>query len=145
MEHPLEARFGEMVKLLGYDLGVEGQSKLPYRIEPGEVIHLTLYWQALAPMDESYTVFTHLLDGEGRIRGQKDNLPGNGAWPTNSWAVGEVIRDEYDIPVGTGAPRGDYVIAVGLYLAESRRLPASGPKGPLPQDRVILGEGSLKR
>ncbi len=145
MEHPLEARFGEMVKLVGYDLGVEGQSKLPYRIEPGEVIHLTLYWQALAPMEDSYTVFTHLLDGEGRVRGQKDNLPGNGAWPTNSWAVGEVIRDEYDIPVGANAPPGDYVIAVGLYLAESGRLPASGPKGPLPQDRVILGEGSLKR
>ncbi len=138
VQHPLEVRLGP-VRLLGYDLRST-------RIVPGETVHLTLYWQALASTSESYTVFTHLLDGEGHIRGQKDSLPGGGRLPTSSWATGEIIRDEYAIPVGPEAPPGDYFIAVGLYRADTgERLPAFGPQGRLPQDRIVLGENLLER
>ncbi|MGB5933737.1 MAG: glycosyltransferase family 39 protein, partial [Anaerolineae bacterium] len=77
-DHPLKARLGEMVRLLGYDL--EGD-----RVRPGEEIGLTLYWQALAPADRPYKVFTHLIGEENTIWGQHDSQPVGGTYPPNLW------------------------------------------------------------
>jgi hypothetical protein len=131
IDNPLEAYLGEEVKLLGYDLNTK-------TMQPGETIYLTLYWQALAEMEESYTVFTHLLDEGDRIWGQKDSIPGGGALPTTGWLPGEIIADEYVIPVDPQAPEGEYILEVGIYLAETgQRLPVRYPSGAQ-ENRVIL-------
>jgi len=65
---PLRATLGDKAMLLGYDLNRA-------RLKPGGTLNLTLYWRAMAEMEEDYTVFTHLMDKEGRIWGQKDNFP----------------------------------------------------------------------
>jgi len=104
-------------------------------------VHLTLYWQALVQMDESYNFFTHLLDGENRIWGQQDNIPCNGTRPTTSWVEGEVVVDEYDIVVQPGAPPGEYVIAIGMYEAAiGRRLTVVDEKGQVVDNRILLDE-----
>ena len=123
ISRPLEACIGEKVKLLGYDLAhAEAQ--------PGETLRLTLYWQALAEMERSYTVFVHLLGPEGKIWGQRDTIPGGGAMPTTGWVKGEIIIDKYDIPVDRAAPSGEYRIEVGLYEAQTgQRLPLCGGEG----------------
>ncbi len=131
IETPQEAYLGEGVKFLGYDLDTKS-------MRPGETIYLTLYWQALAEMEKSYTVFTHLLDEGDHILGQKDGIPGRGTLPTTGWLPGEIIADEYAIPVDPQAPEGEYILEVGMYLAETgRRLPvryAAGAQG----NRIIL-------
>jgi hypothetical protein len=112
IEHPLEATLGDQVRFLGYDL-----SPPPYK--RGETLHLTLYWQAMTRMEESYTVFVHLLNEGGIMGGQWDSVPGSGLLPTNSWLEGEVIADEYEVPIGAGAPPGEYLIEIGMYEAST--------------------------
>ncbi|MFQ5813862.1 MAG: ArnT family glycosyltransferase [Anaerolineae bacterium] len=132
IQHTLEVNLGNEIELLGYDLDRTSA-------KPGESLHLTLYWRALVDMDASYTVFTHLLDGESRIWGQKDNIPQAGAYPTTLWVEGEVVADEYEIVVKSDAPPGQYVIEVGMYLPQSgQRLPVLDESGQVQGDRILL-------
>ena len=139
IQHPLKASLGNKVELLGYDLDRTSA-------KPGESLHLTLYWRALTDMDTSYTVFTHLLDANNRIWGQKDNVPKAGTYPTTLWVEGEVVADEYEIVVKPDAPPGQYVIEVGMYLAQSgQRLPVLDELGQVQGDRVLLGMVEIQR
>ncbi len=133
MQHATEANFSGQIKLLGYTLNAE-------KIKPGDSVQLTLYWQALANMETSYTVFTHLIDENERIMGQKDNHPVSGLYPTTEWTPGEEVVDRYEIATGPEIPPGEYSIEIGLYELESgERLPILDVMG-LPQDtRGILG------
>ena len=132
IQHPLQAELGEMVRFLGYDL--------PRReVSPGDMLSLTLYWQTIRRMDTSYTVFTHLLDENSRIWGQKDNIPVQSTYPTTGWLPGEVIVDHYEIPVRKDAPPGLYRIEIGLYdAATGIRLPVVNPA-----DQALLGDHLL--
>jgi 4-amino-4-deoxy-L-arabinose transferase-like glycosyltransferase len=107
---PLPATLGDEVGLLGY-------GPLPETISPGRTIELALYWQALASMTTSYTVFVHLLDQNERLWGQVDTLPGNGTLPTTGWLTGEYLRDTYSFTLKADAPPGTYRIEIGLYDA----------------------------
>jgi hypothetical protein len=107
---PPLARLGDAVQLKDYRLSYEGSP-----IKPGDVLHLTLYWQTDTQLDLSYNVFTHLLDPTGWIRGQQDNLPVGGTYPTTEWQPGEMIVDRYEIAISPDAPTGVYRLAVGLY------------------------------
>jgi len=134
MQHSLGIRLGEQVTLLGYDLSAD-------QIQAGDTLALTLYWQAVTEMESSYTVFTHLLDGEGRIWGQKDAVPGGGQLPTTSWVEGEIIEDGYEIEVSRDAPAGEYALEVGMYQWETgERLPVSDEYGTPQGDRILLDQ-----
>ncbi|MEJ2749752.1 MAG: hypothetical protein P8183_17865, partial [Anaerolineae bacterium] len=60
--------------------------------------------------------------------------------PSNTWAAGEVIVDEYAITLPPDASTGQYQVAVGLYTAaDGVRLPAvDGAGTAVPDNRVIL-------
>jgi 4-amino-4-deoxy-L-arabinose transferase-like glycosyltransferase len=104
IEHPMDASFGAQIKLLGYDLAVTDR------------LNVTLYWQALGPIQESYKVFVHVLSPEGGILMQKDQIPLAGEAQTTTWLTGEVIVDSYQISMPSEAvPPGDYRLAIGLY------------------------------
>jgi mannosyltransferase len=134
--YPSGANFGDLVTLVGADLDTA-------TVEPGETLHLTLYWQAQTSIDKSYTVFNHLLDTDSRIWAQQDGIPVSGARPTTGWVPGEVIRDEVQLAVDPQAPPGDYVIEVGLYDVGDPALPrlAVLDEADQPTDnRVLLAE-----
>jgi len=133
MEHPLSAKLGNMVQLLGYDLS-------SHRLKPHDTLQLTLYWQALNKMETNYTVFTHLLDEDNHIRGQKDNWPVNNTYPTTEWIKGEIVVDRYDIMVDRGAPPGQYTVEIGMYdLATDERLPVLNAQGRVKDNAILLG------
>ena len=134
IQHPLRADLGEGVRLLGYAINTD-------RVAPGETLLLTLYWQSLAPMAESYTVFTHLLDTDGQIQAQMDSEPQGGSLPTDRWTVGQVVQDNYALTVSSEALPGPHVLEVGMYLLETlERLPVRDPDSSAPLgDRVLLG------
>jgi hypothetical protein len=128
---PLEVDLEGKVRLLGYNI--------ESGFRPGDGIHLTLFWQAVEEMDRNYTVFTHLVDEEGRLWGQKDNPPVDGFYPTSQWGEGEVVRDQYDILISPDAPTGEYQIEVGMYLAETgERLPVFDGEGQALGDKILL-------
>ena len=140
IRHPMQVNLGDRVTFLGYNL-VETQ------VAPGGILHLSFYWQAQQKMATSYTVFTHLLDSENRIWGQKDNVPIRGTYPTTGWLPGEVIVDEYEIPIKPDAPLGEYVLEIGMYdAATGDRLAVFDEQGErMPDDRILLHRVWVKR
>jgi hypothetical protein len=135
IEQAMRADLGDQVEFHGYRLESA-------QVEPGGLLHLTLYWRARQRMTVSYTVFTHLLGKDGSIWGQRDNIPVSGTYPTTGWVEGEVITDEYEIAVKSDAPPGDYQIEVGMYdAATGQRLPVFDEGGTrLPGDRILLDQ-----
>jgi 4-amino-4-deoxy-L-arabinose transferase-like glycosyltransferase len=130
--HELGARFGEHIRLLGYDLDTA-------EARPDGQIHLTLYWQAIETPAAGYTVFNHLVGPDGQIHGQFDSPPVNDAWLTSTWLPGEVIIDRRVIPIRSDAPPGDYQINIGLYTASDLiRLPVWLNDQPQPGDQFSL-------
>jgi hypothetical protein len=133
--HPVGARLGDAFELLGYDLDRT-------QVSPGEVLRLTLVWRCREATDTAYTVFTHLLDAGQQVRGQKDNPPVQGTYPTTLWVPDEVVVDAYEIPVAADAAPGAYAIEVGMYDPSTiQRLPVVDATGAgVAGDRILLGE-----
>ncbi|MCS7002688.1 MAG: hypothetical protein NZ518_07565, partial [Dehalococcoidia bacterium] len=46
----------------------------------------------------AYTVFVQALAADGRVIWQRDLPPGDGAAPTTSWLVGDVVVDRPAVP-----------------------------------------------
>ncbi|MEA3408109.1 MAG: glycosyltransferase family 39 protein [Chloroflexota bacterium] len=133
IEHPMSVTLGEGIEFLGYALERT-------TVKRGQTLGMTLYWRALRPMDTSYTVFTHLIDEEEIIRGQRDSIPVGGQRPTTGWAAGEVIVDAYELPVDESAAPGGHRIEVGMYDgATGERLPMTRADGtPIHERRILL-------
>jgi hypothetical protein len=97
---------------------------------PAEItstLALTLTWQALGSPAEDYTVFVHVLDGEGEKLVQRDTQPCDGECPTGTWQPGEIVLDTYRLALPAGAARSPDRLAVGLYLLETGdRVPVVG-------------------
>jgi len=139
MRYPVNARLGDGVQLMGYDVS-------PERTRPGGSVELTLYWQGLQAMKTDYTVFTHALEESGLVRAQQDHPPLNGERLTHQWEVGEIIRDRYTLTMDQAGPPGTYQIEVGMYDSQSgERLPAYDQAGnALPDRRVLLNPLKVK-
>ena len=131
IEHPLEVELGEQIALRGYTLQTDA-------VRSGDVLQLSLFWEALRSIPDRYSVFVHLLDAENHIIGQRDAEPGGGAALTSTWTPGQTVVDNYGILVRPGTPAGTYRIELGLYRVDNgRRLPVT--KGPdAGADRVLL-------
>ncbi|MGA9349959.1 MAG: glycosyltransferase family 39 protein [Anaerolineae bacterium] len=134
-EHRYLANFSDQIQLLGYDLD-------SFRAEPGQTLHLALYWEALGEMDRDYLVFTHLIGSDERIYGQHDKIAASDAYPTSYWKKGTIIRDKYEILVSPDTPPGHYIIEVGLYWTDQgiERLPLRTGGDRLLLAQVEVGE-----
>jgi hypothetical protein len=128
---PLEVNFSDQARLVGMDLPQT-------RVKAGASLPLTLYWQALGPLDRSWTVFVHLLDDKGQIVSQQDQIPGAGQFPTTSWLAQEYLVDFYNllIPAGTSPGQEAYRLEIGLYDTNGR-LPIT-KSGQIVGDHLVL-------
>ncbi|MCB0209691.1 MAG: glycosyltransferase family 39 protein [Anaerolineae bacterium] len=134
--HPVQATLGDQVQLLGYTVepGTPG---------PGQSPRLTLYWQAIAPMPQDYTVFVHLRQPEGGNVAQADHRPLGSLYPTSIWPPGEIIRETSELPLPADLSPGDYDLWTGLYLLETgERLPIRDDTSG--ENAVRLGGLSVK-
>lgn len=123
---PLGLPFGEAIRLQGYSL--------PQReLGPGEIVQLTLVWEAKRPLETRYKVFIHLLNAEGMLVAQRDSEPVGNLAPTTGWPVGERIVDRHGIFLPQNLPAGEYQLLVGLYDAANpnARLPIETAEGTL--------------
>lgn len=134
----VDAAFGDGIRLSGYDL-------VSSTVAPGETVALTLYWTSDGSIPQRYKVFTHVLGdvfnatSGNFLWGQADNEPAANTRPTTTWREGEVIVDEYAIPIAPDAPPGDYRIEVGLYdPITGARLPVLGDDGTSVADHLVL-------
>jgi len=134
--NPLDANFGNRVALAGYTL----DRRVAH---PGETIHLTLYWKALAPMQTDYSVFVHVLGIQNQVWSWSDGWPVEGRSPTSLWSPGDVIEDVRALTIGQTTPPDFYDIEVGLYTIEEGRLPLLADDGHQLADRVLLSRISV--
>lgn len=133
--HPLQANLGDQMALLGYAVAPVENNQLT----------VTLYWQALAKMPLDYSVFVHLVDGQGQLVAQHDGQP----WqqvplPTSSWQPGEKLLDSHTLTLPADLPPGPYQLQVGAYYWETlERLPVT-ENGAAVNNYVELGEINLE-
>ena len=111
-DHYLPATFADQIDLLGYSLS-------DHRLVPGGSLDLTLFWSPRGRPTHDYTVFVHLLDSQGQLRGQADSPPRSGKYPTSVWDAGEFIADLHTLSLPPDLPAGEYRLAVGLYDPQS--------------------------
>jgi hypothetical protein len=115
---PTDIHWGNKISLLGYQL----------HRNPGEaeVMSIQVFWQAHEEMERSYIVFFHLVDPEtGELVTQADVIPRGWSYPTNQWAMGEVIEDVAQVQLSDLSP-GRYSLYVGWYDSETgMRLPVT--------------------
>ncbi len=117
----LNARFGDYLLLRGYALVDADQTFLP-----GDVVPLTLFWQAQVPIDRRYKVTIQLLDAQGRLVAQRDTEPRDGLLPTSEWSLGQTLADRYGVWLPETLSPGDYTLFVGLYDVQTgQRLPVT--------------------
>jgi len=106
---PLKANLDDLIMLESAELGQE-------TFRPGEVIEVTLHWQALRAINTHYVVFVHLMDPsvgpDGRLVAQQDTEPSK---PTTTWSPGEEIKDPHGIAIPAGLPVGRYQLRTGMY------------------------------
>lgn len=129
----LEARVGQTITLVGYDLA-------PRSLRAGEALTLRLVWRADDAISGDYKVFVHLTGADGLIYGQDDSVPAQWQRPTPGWAVGEFVNDEHVVVVKPETPPGTYTLSVGMYDMESFvRLPITTADGQVQaEDRLPL-------
>lgn len=117
--HPVGTDFGSVGRLLGYELSSDAAQR-------GDVVRVTLFWQALSSPERNYQVFVHAMR-DGELVAQHDGAPACAAAPTSLWEAGEVIRDEHTITIGATMPLGELALYAGFYdLLTFERLPVDG-------------------
>ncbi|MGC9349585.1 MAG: hypothetical protein ACP5JG_15720 [Anaerolineae bacterium] len=131
VDHEVDYRFGEAIRLLGYDA--------PGRAKPGDRIRFALLWHAVGDVVGDYTVFVHVVDDGGDPVAQDDAKPVYWFYPTTAWEPGDYVRDEHVLNLPPALPRGDYEVSVGLYDAKTGdRLTVQGPDTSGSSDHVLV-------
>jgi 4-amino-4-deoxy-L-arabinose transferase-like glycosyltransferase len=101
--------FADLIALRGYTVDAR-------QIAPGDDLQITLYWSAVAMIEQDYTVFVHVIDtSDWTIYGGSDAQPAAWTRPTSTWAVGEIVEDAHTFTLNLETPPGVYQLEVGLY------------------------------
>jgi hypothetical protein len=136
------SRFGETIRLLGYDINSNSNSDTLNR---GDQLGLSLLWEATAPVPNDYTVGVYLLDPSGVVALQQDRWPVDGFAPTSQWKEGEPIRDNYGFIIPQTAAPGQYQIAIAIYdLSSLERFTVIGADNVEQGDLLILDTLSIR-
>ena len=95
IEHPLEVNFEGKIRLLGYDLPSR-------RVEPGDSLPITLYWQPLVNIDTNYKYVLQLTSGqEGElpvVLATTEREPYDGSIATSYWESDITILEHTELP-----------------------------------------------
>ncbi len=128
--HRIDALVGDDIHLLGFDA--------PLLANPGRVLPVTLFWQIDRDVHEDFTGFVQLLDADGRMAAQHDELTDNGFNPTMLWHAGRIIEDKRNLVLPPNLSPGKYRLVAGLYRFETlERLPVK--TGNAIDDVIDLG------
>jgi hypothetical protein len=100
-EHQLGANYGHRIALLGWDEPKDGR--------------ITVYWQALQPLDRDYQVSLILEDAAGNELGRWDGRPAGYGYPANRWRPAQAVFGRYALPLPADAPAGDYFVTLAVY------------------------------
>jgi serine/threonine-protein kinase len=79
---------------------------------PGDMLGITLRWEATRAIDRRYVVFVHVIGPDGRLVAQDDRQP---HLPTTQWTQDIEIVDLHQLTIPVGAFPGRYQLRTGMY------------------------------
>jgi hypothetical protein len=127
-----QANFADKLEFLGYQLD-------KVELRPGEVVSLSLFWQARQPPVEHFSTFVRMAARGDAFTWQEDGQPVNGLFPTSQWPTGVEVWDGREIAVPTDAPPGRYRLEVGWYDPSTlERLSVLDEEGRPQGDTLVL-------
>jgi hypothetical protein len=101
---------------LDRSVALRGWTTRPSAPSAGDVLTVTLKWEALAPLSSDYSSYVHLVGPDGKTIAQSDHRPGGAFYPTSLWETGEVLWDDHPVHLPETMPDGPYVLRAGMYL-----------------------------
>jgi mannosyltransferase len=137
--------YDETVRLVGYELdgGVFSATDDTYH-PPSGWIHVTLYWEAVQQPAGDFAAAVRLVDDAHRVWGGSLDGPAGTMrfYPTSSWQIGEIVRDDYDVNLNPRMPDGMYSLEVSLLTVSGEEMPVvyeggQGAAVPLGQVRIV--------
>ncbi|MDP2726402.1 MAG: hypothetical protein Q8P59_02560, partial [Dehalococcoidia bacterium] len=123
---------------LSDEVSLLGANTAAQAVRPGDVVPLTLFWQAVLQPKEAYRVVVSLEDSKGKIRTLYENHPVGGAYPTDKWQAAEVVRDQYALSVPMEAAPGPASLRVALTAAGKTVRPAATVASLTIQERIRI-------
>jgi len=101
------ANFGDLVELTSAVIN-------PSRVSPGDSIRVSLNFKVLGRIDRDYMIFVHVEDVDGRVdRLNVDHAPR--MKPTSQWQPGELVRDDFEVPVPPQMPVRGLSLVLGFW------------------------------
>jgi hypothetical protein len=124
-ESPVDATFGGALRLSGY--------QAEYR-PATQTLALALQWQALHRTDMPYYFSAVLVAPDGQTRPGVVWQPFGNLYPTGCWQPGQPVVDQIELPLGAGAPAGDWWLSLRAFGLRADE--------PLPPLTVSLPDGA---
>jgi hypothetical protein len=116
----VNVRLGDWGELQGFSVAPDTTTAAP-----GDVVTLTLIYEASAPAPVDYTRFIHMHSPALGMAAQQDAPPLNSGNPTTTWVAGEQIVETVALQIALDAQPGEYTVWFGMYD------PANGERAPL--------------
>ena len=131
------ADLGGKLRLIGYEL--------PESIAPGETLRVAVALEATSSLEQRYKVFVHVRDAGDAVLAQADRLPCNFSLNEADWRPGDIVLEEYALPIAPETEPGTYRVILGVYRPDTHaRLPIRSSDLPHTGDGVVLGEIDVK-
>jgi hypothetical protein len=140
VQYPSQINLSDDVLFLGHDLDSES-------VAPGDILPLTLYWEAQRRLQEDYSVFVHLDDLRvNYISWSLSEEMSPADIPTSSWTPGFYVSDPHELNISAEVPPGLYVLRAGLYRHDTgERLPVLDGAGNVFSDSLELARIRVRR
>jgi 4-amino-4-deoxy-L-arabinose transferase-like glycosyltransferase len=130
---PVNVGFESLIQLTGVQVS-------PMVASPGEMVALTLAWEAIAPVTGNLDNFIHLFDVKHRQRWRQVNRPLTGLlFDANRWPVGVSVPDRWQFQLPSDAPPGAYRFEIGLYRPETEQRLAAGGASEVIAGKLLVG------
>jgi len=107
LQYKKDANFGEVARLLGYNL----PNDTP---RPGHIAFIDFYWQALATPTENWQQRTRLIDREGEVWVEKMGPLSPPEFDLLQWRAGDLVWRRVFLPLPGRMPPGEYRVEVTL-------------------------------
>lgn len=106
--NPSDLTAGGLFILRGYSLSLRF-------LQPGDLTHVALHWQARAAPEADYTLTLWLVDESGARIPLVSRQPLDGDYPTSRWGADQWVRDRFDLTLSPDLPGGLYQVFAGWH------------------------------
>jgi len=122
MDRKLNANFDDKVTLLGYDVDRKEAA-------PGDKVRVTWYWECREAPGPGWRLFTHMVDGSGTSRINKDGAgPVRKNFQPEHWKKGTIVKDPQRITIPKSWSSSTVGLRVGLWKGGDRMRIKKGPR-----------------